>query len=247
MAEEMVPKAIVDMQLQRIAVLQNTVNSLQSTVFSLQETVEKLNAIIENKNQIILNIQRNTFGQRSEKSCYVLSEGQTSLFEFAGNGSIEQSAAANSSPETKTVLVPAHTRKPKRKLGEMTANLHVEEVICELPEEERYNEQGEPLKPIGKEFVRTEICREPAKVFVKNYYVTTYVDPRAEKETGYASIIKATAPAPLLPHSYVSASVATDIMIRKYADGLPLKRQEDCWKREFNVDLNRGTMANWMV
>lgn len=75
----------------------------------------------------------------------------------------------------------------------------------------------------------------------------TYADPRTEKETGYASIIKAPVPAPLLPHSYVSASVATDIMIRKYADALPLYRQEECWKREFNVELKRGTMANWMI
>ena len=71
----------------------------------------------------------------------------------------------------------------------------------------------------------------------------TYADPRAENETGYADIRKA----PLLLHSYASASVVTDVMIRKYADAMPLYRQEQMWKREFNVQLKRGTMANWMI
>lgn len=132
MADEMIPKAIVDMLLQQNAMLQNTINTLQNTVTSLQANVEKLSAIIENKNQIILNLNRDRFGQRSEKTRYVLSDGQTSLFEIAGDGSIEQKPVTDSSPTEKPVLVPAHTRKPKRKLEELCANLPVEEVVCEL-------------------------------------------------------------------------------------------------------------------
>lgn len=240
MADEMVPKAIVDVLLQQITML-------QSTVTSLQATVEKLTAVIEEKNQIIKNQNRARFGQRSEKSGYVLNNGQLSMFEIAGDGTVPQQTSEEAAAEPEPVSVPAHTRKPKRKLEELCADLPVEEVICDLPENERVNTQGEPLKRIGKEFIRTELCRKKAEVWVRKYYSVTYADPRVENETGYADIRKSPTPAPLLPHSYASASVVADVMIRKYADAMPLYRQEQSWKREYNLQLKRGTMANWVV
>ena len=101
----------------------------------------------------------------------------------------------------------------------------MEEVVCDLPEEERFNAKGEPLKRIGKECIRRELCREKARVWVKVYYSVTYADPSVEQETGYADILKAPTPVPLLKHSYASASVVTDVMLRKYADAMPLYRQ----------------------
>ena len=76
----------------------------------------------------------------------------------------------------------------------------------------------------------------------------TYADPRAEEETGKAEIKTAQAhvPAPLIPHSYASASSVTDIYIKKYLDALPLYRQEQIWKR-LGVELKRGTLANWVI
>lgn len=240
MADEMVPKAVVDVLLQQNAMLQNTIASLQAAV-------ERLTAALEEKNQTILNQNRARFGQSSEKSSYVLPDGQMSMFEITGDGSTVQQAEKDDPAEQKPISVPAHTRKPKRKLDELCADLPVEEVICDLPEEERYNAKGEPLKRIGKECVRRELCRENARVWVKVYYSVTYADPSVEQETGYADILKAPTPVPLLKHSYASASVVTDVMLRKYADAMPLYRQEQCWKREYGVQLKRGTMANWMV
>lgn len=220
---------------------------MQVSIKSLQETVEKLTAVIEERNQIILNQNRTRFGQSSEKRSYVLTDGQLSMFEITGDGIIEQAAAPVSPAETAAIPVAAHTRKPKRKLDELCAELPVEEIECDLPEHDRFNATGEPLKRIGRECIRTELCREKARVWVKKYFSVTYADPQTEKETGYADIRKAPTPAPLLQHSYASASVVTDIMIRKYADAMPLYRQEQMWKREYNVQLKRGTMANWMI
>ena len=78
------------------------------------------------------------------------------------------------------------------------------------------------------------------------YYCRTYSDPVAEALTGEADIRRPVSPAPLLPHSYASASVVTDIIVKKYADALPLYRQEQMWKRQ-GVDLKRNTMANWVI
>ena len=247
MDQEMVPKAVVDLLVQQNSILQNTVSALQNTVASLQASVEKLTAVLEEKNQIILNLNRARFGQCSEKSRYVLTDGQLSMFEITGDGSVTEPEGNAPRKDAEQIAVSAHTREAKRRLDELCADLPVEEIICDLPENERINTQGEPLKQIGREYIRTELCREKAKVWVKKFYSMTYVDPRAEKDTGYADIRKAPTPAPLLRHSYVSPSVVTDVMIRKYADAMPLYRQEQIWKREYNVQLKRGTMANWTI
>ena len=131
-------------------------------------------------------------------------------------------------------------------MAELAASLRVEEEIVDLPEDEKVNAQGEPLKCIGKVEVRSEIIREPENVYLRKYYVLSYADPRAEAETGEADIKQAKAPAPLIPHSYASASAVTDVYIKKYADALPLYRQEQIWKR-YGVDLKRGTMSNWVI
>ena len=63
---------------------------------------------------------------------------------------------------------------------------------------------------------------------------------------GKADIKTAHVPAPLIPHSYASASTVTDVIIKKYMDALPLYRQEQIWRR-LGVDLKRGTLANWVI
>lgn len=48
-------------------------------------------------------------------------------------------------------------------------------------------------------------------------------------EYGDADLYKPDMPVPLLKHSCVSPSVATDVMVKRHADGLPLYRQEQQW------------------
>lgn len=139
-----------------------------------------------------------------------------------------------------------HERKSKRTMEELTANLPEEAIVIDLPDKEKYSADGRPLKYIGKDLVRSELIKEPARIFVKKYYCKTYADPIAEAMTGHADIRRPAAPAPLLPHSYASASAVTDIIVKKFADALPLYRQEQMWKRQ-DVDLKRNTMANWVI
>lgn len=231
-AEEMVPKSVVDVLVQQIS--------------NLQATVDRLTALLEEKKQIILNQNRTRFGQSSEKRAYLLCDGQLSLFEQAGNGITEKAPDEAASSEKKEVSVAAHKRKAKRTMEEFAANLPEEPVLLDLPEEKKRTADGRPLKYIGTDLVRSELVREPERVFVRKYYCMTYADPIAEALTGHADIRRPDPPVPLLPHSYASASVVTDIIVKKYADALPLYRQEQMWKR-LGVELKRNTMANWVV
>ena len=78
------------------------------------------------------------------------------------------------------------------------------------------------------------------------HYQKVYKDRELEQETGYSELCKPVIPPPLLAHSYSSASVVTDVLMKKYVDTMPLYRQEQMWKR-MGVELKRGTMANWVI
>ncbi|MBR3175550.1 MAG: transposase, partial [Oscillospiraceae bacterium] len=230
--QQMVPKAAFD--------------ALQEQLSTLQATVDRLTALLEEKEQIIRNQNQARFGQSSEKRTYVLHDGQLNMFEQAGDGITEKAQEGTSSTEKKTIPVSAHTRKPKRTMEELCANIPEEEVLADLPEQEKFTSDGRPLKCIGTDDVRIELVREPSRVYKRVYRCRVYADPRAETETGKADIRRPHVPAPLLSGSYASASVVTDIIVKKYADALPLYRQEQMWKR-LGVDLKRNTMANWVI
>ena len=238
-AQEMVPKEVVDILMQQIS-------ALQATVERLTATIEEKDRIIAEKIEIILNQNRARFGQSSEKRAYLLCDGQTSMFDQVGDGITEKAPEETTGGEKQPVQVTAHTRKAKRTLEEFAANLEERVETIDLPEEEKVTADGRPLKYVGVDLVRSELIREPSKVYIRKIFMKTYADPKAEEETGRADLRRPHVPAPLLPHSYASASVVTDIIVKKFADALPLYRQEQMWKR-LGVDLKRNTMAHWVV
>ena len=70
-------------------------------------------ALLEEKNKIILNQNRARFGQSSEKRTVLLSDGQLSMFEQAGDGITEKAAEDSSVPEKKEVAIAAHPQHNK--------------------------------------------------------------------------------------------------------------------------------------
>ena len=253
-------------------VLRIALESLQQQLSMLQKTLERLteqnrrkDERIEELTQMLLNMQRARFGQRSEKSVYVLDDGtrQLSIFDTpqgeSANGATEKANTQTVEPplaevngredageDIGEIVVSGHKRRKKRTLEELCANLPVEEHVVDIPEAEQVSDTGSPLVCIGREYIRTELVMERAKMKVVKHYRKVYANREWEMEYGDADLYKPDMPAPLLKHSYVSPSVATDVMVKKYADGLPLYRQEQQWKR-LGVPLKRGTMANWMI
>lgn len=231
--------------------IQEQIVQLRSTVASLTEQNQQKDEEIKRLNQILLNMQRARFGQTSEKRTYVLGDAaqQITLFdkpEVEEAGTTEAAETDATRHAEAQVPVASHSRKKKRTLEELCASLPVEEQVVDLPEEEKRNGNGLQLVCIGQEYVRTELVLERARAKVVKHYRKVYADREAEDETGCTEIYKPSLSAPLLPHSYVSASVATEVLVRKYVDGMPLYRQEQMWKR-MGVALSRGTMANWVI
>lgn len=69
---------------------------------------------------------------------------------------------------------------------------------------------------------------------------------RCEREGTSTPVMTAKAPSLVIPASLASPSAVAYIMSNKYADGLPLYRQEQQFSR-LGVEPSRQTMANWVV
>ena len=143
--------------------------------------------------------------------------------------------------------VKAHTRKAKTTLEEKIKEIPVEEILVDLSEEEKICPQcNTQLKLIGRETIRHEIEYIPAQVKVKKYVSLHYGCPEC-KETEEPYIIKAkTEQKPLMKHSLASSSSVAWTMYQKYANGMPLYRQEKDWK-QYGIELSRSTLANWII
>ena len=236
MGEVQIQKVFLDALQEQLAMLQKTVNKLTEQNRKKDECICELE-------QMLLNAQRARFGQRSEKRVYVLEDGteQLSMFgaeETAAGKSETQDEQLDGSPNDSAgsmaddngeIEVCAHTRKPKRTLEELCKNLPVEERIIDLPEEEKVSANGKPLICIGTEPIRTEIEVERTRARVVKYFLKVYKYEEFAREYGDTPIITPATPVPHLPHSYLSRTLATDVLIRKYADALPLYRQEQIW------------------
>lgn len=237
----------VELLMQILAEIRQQNAMLQSTIDTLKEQSRQKDEEIERLRQIILNLQRAQFGQRSEKRTYVLDDGNRQLSLYDTSEKSEETPPPESSPNLeREIPVSDHRRKKKRTLEELCAMLPVEERIVDLPDDEKVNANGHALTCIGQEYIRTELVLERAKAKVVRHYRKVYADRELEQETGYAEVFKPVMPPPLLAHSYVSASVVTDVLMKKYVDAMPLYRQEQMWKR-MGVELKRGTMANWVI
>ena len=102
---------------------------------------------------------------------------------------------------------------------------------------------------IGEEYVRRELEFIPATCKVIEYYSQSYGCPSCKEGLGDTEkpvIVKSQVPPALLGKGPASASAAAWTMYQKYANGLPLYRQEKDWK-QYGVQISRTTLANWII
>ena len=220
------------------------ISSLEKQTKELEKTVESQQIRIEQLIDLINKFQKTMFGQSSEKRRYVFGEdnGQISLFNEA-----EVEAKNKAEEPSVQTIVSSYTRKPKRTREELAESVPVVEVVCDLEEDKRTcGICNADLRYLGKEHVRDELEIIPAQVRLLRYVRFNYVCTACEKETGDANIIKALVPAPVMKRSLASPSTVAYVMYQKYANGMPLYRQEKDWANQ-GVTLSRATLANWII
>lgn len=220
--------------------LRNKYHDLEEEHRDLQKKNEELASLVKWYEERFRLSQHRQYGQSSEKS-----EGQglqLLLFDEAENTSEPKRAE----PEVEEITYRRRKRDSSSVSRDNFDELPVERVECTIPEEERIcPECGGPMHVMNCN-TRRELVVVPAKVFIREYARDIYSCRRCERENTKVGIVKAPIPEPVIKGSAASASAIANIMIQKYAMGVPLYRQESSWLNE-GLSLSRQTMSNWLI
>lgn len=216
------------------------INSLQATLDAATEREAGLLKTLENQKEQIDYLTKKLFGTSSEKRNDIL-DGQLNLFDEA-----ESCISDDYEVPKQETVVKSHTRRAKTPLAEKLKGIPIEQVEIPLSEDEQNCPYcATPLEVLGKEVVRKELQYIPAKVKVIEYVSVSYICPQC-KEDDVPYIIKTNPPQPLMKHSLASSSSVAWSMYQKYANGLPLYRQEKDWL-QYGIEISRTTLANWII
>ena len=145
-------------------------------------------------------------------------------------------AAADPDPEAGT--------KKKRQRGhgrkELPKNLPRVPVVHELTDaERRCPECGEPRTQISTE-CSEQLDYKPASLFVIEHVRCTYACTHCEGQ-----VVTAGKPAQPIPKGLPGPGLLAHMITEKYADHLPLHRQERRLARQ-GVEISRSTLCDWM-
>jgi len=127
-----------------------------------------------------------------------------------------------------------------------TSALPCEERIHELPEEQRVcPDTGLRLVPVGEK-VFEEIDFQRAKLTLIRHRRVVYGLPPAEAEERQAVPVTAPMPPRPLENCTASATLLAWLLVQKYANHLPLYRQEEIFSRD-GLRLPRQTLCDWVL
>ena len=220
----------IEQQQQQIKQLTSLLQSSQRKLTMLQHQVEQL--------------LRRVYGHRSEK----LDPNQLMFDQLI--------LEAAQQPVSESLCEPSLPEEPKRKRpqakrrshpGRIPIPEHLErvEIVLDIPEEEKVcPETGKPLKKIGEE-VSEKLEYRPGKLIVNVYKRPKYASPDS-MASGEVGVI--TAPMPDHPIEKCKADIGllSQIIVSKFADHLPLYRQDGIFERE-GVIIPRASQTSWVI
>ena len=200
---------------------------------------EKYEQQIEYLEERIRLLQNEIFGRRTEKP-FVNPLNQIPLFEASH---IDVPKPDLSSEER--ITIPEHTRK-KRGRKPLPEDLPRIEVIHDIPEEEKHCACGEELSCIGQD-ESEKLDYVPAQIRVIRHIRLKYACKSCEGVEDDGPTVKiAPPPVQLIPKSLATEGLLAHLIVSKFADALPLYRQQKIFSR-MGIGLSRSTMVNWVV
>ena len=218
-------KAMVSAMALKTDALKVEVADLKALNASAEERIARLTSILKT-------LERARFGRRSEKLGSKALDDEQSAFVFdevqTGLGAIQAELDKRQDPNK--------AKRAARPRKGFAPHLERVEIVIEpngLPENAGKQkiligeDVSERLDVVAAKF-RVIVTRRPKYAF--------------KNEDG---VIQASAPAHIIEGGIPSEALLAQIAVSKYADGLPLYRQEAIYARD-KVDLDRAVMAQWM-
>jgi transposase len=197
---------------------------LPDDVQTLKERLHSAHAEIEHLKLIIAKLQRLQFGARSEKIEREIEQLELKLEEL-------QVTAKPLRAETSTTEEKA--QPVRRALPEhLPRDEHVHEPACHCPD------CGTAMRRIGED-VSEVLEYVPERFKVIRHVRPKHACPSCQR------IVQVAAPSRPIERSFAGPGLLAHILTAKYADHLPLYRQEQIYARD-GVELDRSTMAEWV-
>src|SRR5699024_2161318 len=230
--------ANTDISGQSAAELRATVIALQAQLQQQNDTLQAQASALQQRDiriellEEMLRLKRvQQFAARSEKSRH-----QVALFDEAETA-VEIEALTEQLPEADARTQNARPRRQRRQRG-FSATLPRERIELPLAAEDKV---GASKVFFAK--VKEELHYIPAQLKVLEYW-----QEKAVFEHAYGEDQVVAAPRPVHPLGKCQAtpSLLAQVITGKYADGLPLYRQQQIFKRLGHA-LDRSTMAHWLV
>ena len=201
----------------------------------LKKTIESLTGEVSQLKEQLEWFRRQIFGQKSEKIVALIGSEQLSLpLEFPPK------------PEEEIEVIPPRLRKKPNRDGQdkitLPEDLPTEQHIIDLPESEKICPvTGKPLVKIGEEITQ-KLAYKPGRHFIKKIIRPKYASP-ADPDAGVKT---AFLPEALLTRCQADESFLADLLVKKFADHLPLYRQSEILARE-GISISRQILSQWVI
>lgn len=213
----------------------DNLDDARRVITGLCAAVEQSNATINRLQGQVEWLTRQMFGRKSERWS---GDEQTGL--FAGIVANDDAAGAVDVGMVKQAV--AYERESSGGRGKrepIPDHLPRETRVYDLPEHEKMG-----MKRIGEE-VSEQLALEPGRVYVIRHVRYTYARVEESLDGGAANVVTASKPDEGLPRCMAAPSLLAHVAVSKFADHLPLYRQEGILRRS-GVELSRSSMCRWM-
>ena len=202
-----------------------------------QQTPKSKDRLIEQLKEALILARHRQFAKATES----LRSLQSELFDEAELSALSDTKELSELPDSASdhIEVPAHCRKKggRKKLPE---DLSRQEVVYDLDDADKVCDQGHTLIPMSDK-VSEQLDIIPMQIQVIRHICKQYHCPCCD-----GAIKVAKKPKQPIEKSQASAGLLSYIAVSKYADSLPLYRQSQILKR-FDIEMNRTTLATWMI
>lgn len=208
---------------------------IQKLTEKLESTQHQLTTLQHQMEQMI----RRLYGRKSER----LDPNQM-MFDSIVIESLNQ-GAQEPPPETKAPVAKP-VRKASNHHGRVPIPEHLErvEILLDIPEEQKLcPKTGKPLKVISVE-VSEKLEYRPGKLIVNVYKRPQYALP--ESSDSFGGVIAAAMPDHPIAKCKADVGLLAQVIVSKFADHLPLYRQDSIFERE-GVTIPRATQASWLM
>jgi transposase len=221
--------------MQNVAELQQEIEQLKAEVTAHDSQIIHLKSYIEQLEQALILSRVQRFGPSSEKDAakqiLLFNEAEASADSLDGDAAADDSEVLN---------IAGHSRR-KRGRKPLPESLPRVYVIHDLPEADKVCAVHGVALEVAGEKTSEQLDIVPATVQVLRHIRKQYTCPCCDN-----GMVTAQKPTDPIPKSNASPGTLAAIGVYKYVDGLPLYRQVEMLRR-IGIDLDRGTMANWMI